>query len=354
MRLPWTITNRARIEDLEHRADSSYTDALVASLTAHATGQAQTPYATAALEACAGLVGRAFTSAEVNAPGMVQAALTPSCLGLIGRALMRRGEIVLAIDTEGGLMLHPASSHDIDGGYMPGDWRYRLSMAGPSRITTRRRVPAAGVVHCMYARDPERPWRGYGPLQVALLAGRLSAETVNALADEAGGSVGHLLPIPVDGADPTVAALKRDIKTLRGKTALVEAGDWGNTGNGTKGEGWNTKRLGPEPPAPLIDQAKHASAEVFAACGIAPAVFTDAAQGTAGREAWRQCLHGLIAPLGRIVAAELSEKLERPVSFTWDELRASDIASRARAYASMVSAKMDADRAARLAGLEDE
>ena len=102
MRLPWTITHRARIEDLEHRADSSYTDALVAALTSHATGQAQTPYATAALEACVGLVDRAFTSAEVNAPGMVQAALTPSCMGMIGRALMRRGEILLAIDTEGG------------------------------------------------------------------------------------------------------------------------------------------------------------------------------------------------------------------------------------------------------------
>ena len=62
MRLPWTITHRARIEDLEHRADSSYTDALVAALTSHATGQSdKRPYATAALEACAGLVGRAFT-----------------------------------------------------------------------------------------------------------------------------------------------------------------------------------------------------------------------------------------------------------------------------------------------------
>ena len=260
---------------------------------------------------------------------------------------------MLAIDTETGLMLHPASSHDVDGGYMPADWRYRLSMAGPSRITTRRRVEAAGVVHCMYARDPERPWRGYGPLQVALLAGRLSANTVNALADESGGATGHLLPIPKDGNDPSILELKRDLKTLRGKTALVEAGDWGNTGGGTKGEGWNVKRLGPEPPAPLIDQAKHASAEVYAACGVNPSIFVDA-QGTAGREAWRQCLHGLIAPLGRIVAAELSEKLERPISFAWDELRASDIASRARAYASMVSAKMDAGRAARLAGLEDE
>ena len=53
----------------ETRADSSYTDALVAAITANARGQNTAfPTATAALEACAGFVSRAFASAEVKAP----------------------------------------------------------------------------------------------------------------------------------------------------------------------------------------------------------------------------------------------------------------------------------------------
>ena len=109
-----------------------------------------------------------------------RAALPPAFLELIGRSLIRRGELVAAIDTESGrLQLYPASSHDIDGSLRSlSGWRYRLNLAGPSRISTRRRIEAAGVVHIMYSRDPERPWRGNGPLQVAQLAGKLSAETV--------------------------------------------------------------------------------------------------------------------------------------------------------------------------------
>ena len=87
MRFPFSITRRDRIERLEARADSSYTDTLVASLTsnAHRRQGSANLYATAALEACAGLVGRAFAAAEVNAPPAIAAALTPSLLELIGR-----------------------------------------------------------------------------------------------------------------------------------------------------------------------------------------------------------------------------------------------------------------------------
>ena len=73
--------------------------------------------------------------------------------------------------------------------------------------------------------------------------------------------------------------------------------------------------------------------------------------GTAGREAWRQLLFATVAPLGRLIAAEMSAKLETDISFGWDELRASDIAGRARAFQSMVGAGMDAAKAAGLAGL---
>ena len=137
----------------------------------------------AALEACAGIIGRSFAAAEVTG-----ADISPSQMCLIGRSLLKKGEIVFRIDTRNGkVQLFPAASHDISGEYNPDSWTYRLNLAGPDSQITVDNVPAASVLHIMYSRSPETPWKGAGPLQVAQLAGRLSAETVAALADEASG-----------------------------------------------------------------------------------------------------------------------------------------------------------------------
>ena len=76
-----------------------------------------------------------------------------------------------------------------------------------------------------------------------------------------------------------------------------------------------------------------------------------ASDGTAAREAWRQALFGVIAPLGRILHAEIRAKIHDGISLSWDELRASDLSGRARAFQSMVTAGMDVSKAAALAGL---
>ena len=104
-------------QKLETRADSSYTDALVAAITANAGGQSTAfPSATGALEACAGMVSRAFMTAEVKSDPIVVEALTPDVLGMIGRALIRKGQIVQYIDTSSGsLRLLPCESHDVAG-----------------------------------------------------------------------------------------------------------------------------------------------------------------------------------------------------------------------------------------------
>ena len=106
------------------------------------------------------------------------------------------------------------------------------------------------------------------------------------------------------------------------------------------------------PPAPLIDLHQTASREVLAAVGINPALFS-AGDGTAAREAWRQLLFGVVAPLGRIVQEELQAKLEADVKLGWEELRASDLSGRGRAFQSMVGGGMEVEKAAALAGLMD-
>ena len=154
--------------------------------------------------------------------------------------------------------------------------------------------------------------------------------------------------LPVDPGDPTVAKLKADIKTLAGGVGYLEVGDYGGTaGGGTVMV--QPKRLGAEPPTALIELFKVTRQDVLSCCGVNPSLVMDA-QGTAQREAYRQFLFGTVSPLGRMVAAELSEKLA-PVSLDWEELRASDIAGRARAFGALVGNGMDLDRAAALSGL---
>ena len=338
---------------LEKRADSSYTDALVAAITANAGGKATAfPTATAALEACAGFVGRSFAGAVVKSDSGVGRLLDPPLLSMVGRALIRRGEIVFYIDSslDGGVALLPCESHDVDGGPNPASWRYRCTLGGPERTHTFDSVPAEGVVHLSYARDPERAWRGHGPLYVASLGGRLSAETAAALADEASGPRGSFLPVPVDGEDGTIATMTGSIDRAKGRMLLAESGDWDNIASGASAR-YDQKRFGADPPSGLVELHKLASMEIYSACGVSPLIFA-AGQGTAAREGYRQTLFTTIAPLGRLVETELRAKLDDPsISITWDELRAADITGRARAFQSMVGAGMDLSKAAALSGL---
>ena len=350
MRWPW----QAR----ETRADSSYTSALIEVLAGQASGQAITSTATSALETAAGVLGRAFGQAEVHAPDAMRDALSPACMVLIGRSLIRRGEIVFAIRVIGGrVKLLPASSHDVYGGADPDDWVYRVTATGPGELHTFTDLPASGVVHLTYATDPETPWRGVGPLQVARMGGRLSSETAAALADESSGPRGSLLPLPMPGDDPSVELLKADLKGLRGKLATVETQQSMAPGGAGSNDGWIARRIGAEPPDALVKLHELASREILAACGIPPVLFaTSNPNGTAAREGWRQLLFGTAAPLGRLVVDELARKLETDIEIEWDELRASDIAARARAFQSLVGAGMDLAKAASLSGLmiEDE
>ena len=324
----WPFSN-----NLEHRQQNGYSDVLIAALINRAQGHSLAlPSATSALEACAGLTGRGFASAEVSGPDALTRALTPGCLELVGRSLIRNGEVVFLIDTSSGnLRLIPAETHDIEG--------------GPSRTVTYDYVGADSVLHFRYASDAARPWRGNGPVQVAALAGKLSAETVRVLADESSGPIGRLLGIPVDGDDATVSGLKADIANARGKVALLESGDWGAAGGDAKVD-LKAKRFGAEPPQSLVNLADLASKEIYAACGFNAALWGGAAAASV-REAWRLALFGVLAPLGRLVEAELQDKLDDDIALSWGELRASDLSGRARSLQSLVGAGLPLQAAAK-------
>ena len=99
---------------------------------------------------------------------------------MVGRALVRRGEILFFIDVvDGGLDLLPVKAYDIADGLI-----YLCEIAHPSGRSDRRVATADGIIHLKYATDPDKPWRGIGPIEAASLAGKLSAEVEKALGDK--------------------------------------------------------------------------------------------------------------------------------------------------------------------------
>ena len=265
MRWPWQQVETRSVD---------YSDSLVQFLLNRAQGNLSTAdaNATAALEGCAGAVGRAFAAADIESESpTVRAALNPDLLEMFGRQLIRTGEMVCYLDTTGGdLAIIPAQSHNVLG--TPSTWRYDLTLGGPSVTQSYRDISAERVLHLRYAAHPSTPWRGQSPLEVAALAGRLAASTVKALADESGGPLANLIGLPLDGDHPSIAPFKKAIGEARGRVATIENGDW-NASNGAFVD-LVPKRLGPTPPDSLVDLMKLASNEIYAAVGVNPAMMT--------------------------------------------------------------------------------
>ena len=82
-----------------------------------------------------------------------------------------------------------------------------------------------------------------------------------------------------------------------------------------------------------------------------PSELVERGEGTGAREAWRRFLHGSVDPVAKLVAAELSEKLETDVTLDLSSLHASDVQGRARAFQSLVGGGMSIAEAAAVTGL---
>ena len=349
-RMIWPWARKA-----EDRASDAFGAAAVAALVAQASGGVNPAQAasTAAVEAAAGLLGRAFGAADVTAPEPIKRALTPATLEMIGRQIIRTGDHLVRIrvaDNGGRIVLDPVGDWDVRGSYDASTWTYRAHFGGPSRTTTARGLTRDECLHFMYAAEPRRPWIGLGPLQFAALAGRLSAEVAAALGDEAGAPRGSFLPVPKPGDDPTMSGFRAAVRGAAGKLLTVESGDWGNDGASVApSEQYKPRRFGAMFPQAMVDLSRRAFIETLSACGVAPAVFEHS--GAQPRESWRQVLFGFIAPLARIVEAELQRGLGAEVGLSFADLRASDLQARARSFQAMVQGGKTVDEAATLAGL---
>ena len=153
---------------------------------------------------------------------------------------------------------------------------------------------------------------------------------------------------PLTAGMPLSRRSRKDIANAKGRTAIIEGGDWGNAGEGKVS--LKSERFGAEPPVSMVQLLSAASQEVYSACGFNSALWGGSSS-AAVREAWRLALFGVLSPLGRLVEAELKDKLDDEISLSWQELRASDLSGRARAFQSMVGGGMAVAEAVSVAGL---
>ena len=158
-----------------------------------------------------------------------------------------------------------------------------------------------------------------------------------------------------DGEDDPLTTLRRDMAAAQGKTLLVPslAGGLG-AGPGvspTTSQEYMPRRFGADPPESLIELRRDIERSVLSCYGILPALFFERAAGTALREAARQ-VHALSAvPVAELVAAQLSDALNEPVTLDLRRGRATDTATNARALGSLVTAGVDVNEAREIVGL---
>ena len=243
------------------RRDSGgdFSDAVVRLIEAQAAGSAADASSTAAVEAAAGALSRAFAGATVEASEpWARDAVAPGFLQQVGRDLIRSGDSmhVIDVDRDGRVTLLPCSSWHFEGDAHPRTWTVRATFYGPSTSTTRN-LPFEGVVFVRWGSTPGQPYIGTGPLSWAHTTARLQSETERSLADEAGGPLAQILAVPQDGGDDSeadpLAKLKADVRTARGKALLLEtvAAGWGEGATAAPRRDWQASRLGPDPPESL-------------------------------------------------------------------------------------------------------
>ena len=352
MRWPWSKPET-------REAVGGYTQIISQLIGAQAAGTTQQASATAAIEAAAGALSRAFMAATIEGPDDIAEAVSPRCLAQIGRDLVRVGESLHVIRYMGGkLQLIPSSTWYWEGNADPATWLCTATAYGPSGSSTWR-VPMDSVVFVAWGSPTARPYHGLSPSSWSADTSRLMANAERSLADEAGGPVAQLLPVPQDGGDGAdgdpLAGLKTDIKDAAGKAVLVEtmAAGWGEGAVAAPRADWKQARLGPMPPDAMVKLADSAFSRVLAAAGVPPSLFVDDADGTAQREGLRRYHMGVVVPMARLLEAELSEKLGAAVRLKFDRYPM-DLVARAQTLAKLAAVEgISPELALELSGMVD-
>ena len=304
------------------------------------------------LQCAAGAVARAFAAAEVD--GDADGLLDPTTLYQMGFDLVREGQSLWLLDVgTGRLRLSRASTGtDVYQGAAAADsWTYQITMSGPS-ITTTVRASADQVIHIRQNSDPTCPWRGRSGLAVAQSSGGLAATLVRGLTAEGEVPSLRIIPQPFGQSQPAADSIRAAVSTgLRLALPETTASGGGAGRSSAPLTDWKSYTIQPEYLAAGVQLHALALQKTAGVCGLpAPMVPGSAAAGPAHREAFRQFVAATVIPFGRILEAEVSRVLERPVRLMHHQLASADVAARARAFKALVENDIDRDRALALVG----
>lgn len=319
---------------LQQRAASSYTSLIIQAVlnSVNASGAMS-----GALEIAAGTVSRSFAASQVTGrDSYMLDAMTLSC---IGRDLIECGEIALLINP--GSHLIPLPHIDI-----AADSRFAYTAYDGSREVTDQ------VVWVKYSED-RYTRRGIGPMGRPTALRDLANLLERQLSLEAGSVVGHIIPSPTDGNDPTFEKLKEDLKQLDGGHQFVKSmRDAFGQGSGAAPSGdWKPQRLGMNVPAANVSLYDDVQSVVLAACGI-PVSVVAGGEGSAARADFSRYIANTVEPLARLTEAAASRAgLNIQLDFT-SLVRAADMQGRSRSVGSLVKqAGVDQDEAMQIMGL---
>ena len=309
----------------------------------------------AVVQACAGLLERCLTMADVTAPPWAQPAIM-GALPLIGRSLIDAGESFHVIEVDGaGLRLLPATSVEADTGDADRrTWVWRTTVHGPGVIRTMR-TRDEQLVRIAWNTSVDRPWRGRSGAAVGSATADLATAAERALTSESRVPVARIAVHP----HPAAEERGRYAAEIAKGGVLSPAADSMTPGQFTGAHHYDPAAVGPAPDEWLVSARDRAMAETAEALGVPCALILPGAPGTAARDGWRRFHVSTLRPLARIVATELAAKLEADVSINLDALQPADAAaadarvvqSRARAVDSLVKAGMTIADARAVAGL---
>ena len=309
---------------------------------------------TAAAVFAMSMVSRAFASAEVRPAAFAQTLSAPvrAMIGLV----MLRGEFLGEIDVgaAGGLVIYPGYGGVRSGGRDPATWRYELKFAlpGDDAEPLTRNVASNGVVHVRDNVSVLQPWKGVSRLELSGMSADALANIEGRLGHDARTRVMHIIPVPDGIPAARVTDVGNSLRASRGNVKLVETttGGWGQGRLAAPSRDWEPRRVGPEIPQANTTFRDQTAKEIIAAMGVPQQL----QYGAAGemREGYRQLQTIEIEPLARLVEAELSEKLEADIRFTFDRLAAIDINARARAFQGFINGGLTLEAALSLVGLE--
>ncbi len=343
MRWPWS---KKKEENRTYSADR------LTALISHYNQTTGNIHGHAALEASCGIVGRAMSSCTVQTSSLT---LSPADLNLTGRQLLRGGEIIFCIMSDGNtLKLVPASTWNVRGNYDREQWMYRVELAGAEGFE-HKYVRAESVIHVQYSYAPDAPWNGRGPLDSAFETAKLAGTLENRLALEMTAPVGQVLPWPESKAnvddedDDPLDDLRKDIASLKGDIAIAPttAGGHGDPAGAPHGD-YSLKRIGATPPEVLEKLRTSSASSVYAACGIPQSLVSPGSDANSTREGGRFLHSNVINPLLGLLAQELRDKLETEVTVRNPGLFLTDLQSRTRAIKTMTDAGYTKDDISRI------